>query len=148
MSKRSKKGPTPPAAVIVHSLDQARTAARMAAAGGRDLDLRSGPGAGAYAGGGWWTALVAQVAAEFPGLALRGVLDCDDDAGAAMAALRAGVIHLAFAGPPALRRRVADLAAQSGAEIVDIGEPALDLGGLAPGADLAAACREWLDANR
>lgn len=148
MSISSKKRAPAPAAVIVHSCLQARVAAQAAARAGRDLDLRSGPGAGAYAGAGWWAALVAEIQAAFPTLAVRGILDCGDDAGAAMAAMRAGVAHLAVAGRPALRRRIADLAAQSRAEIVDIAAPALDLGKLAPGADMDRACREWLDAIR
>ncbi|MHA1569763.1 MAG: hypothetical protein ACTSXZ_09850 [Alphaproteobacteria bacterium] len=135
------------AAVIVHSLDHALCAARAAMEVGRGLDLLSGPGAGAYAGAGWWAAIATETGSAFPDLVARFILDCGDDAGAAMAALRGGIGHLAFDGPPALARRVADMAAQSGAEIVDIARPTLDLGGLSRGADIAAACREWLDAN-
>jgi hypothetical protein len=43
------------------------------------------------------------------------VLDCGDDAGLAMAALRTGCRRLAFSGPAAVSQRLAEMAAQLGA---------------------------------
>ncbi len=73
-------------AVIVHGLGQARMVLGL----GRPVRLVSAPGAGLYAGCGWWAALMALSRAAFPGGWID-LLDCADAPGAAMAALRAGV---------------------------------------------------------
>ena len=75
-----------PPVVVVHGLDQARTALRP----GRPITLLSARGAALYAGCGWWRALVGAALAEAPVVAGRDILDCADAPGAAMAALRVG----------------------------------------------------------
>ncbi len=47
------------------------------------------------------------------------VLDCADDADIAMAALRVGWRHIAFSGHDNLRTKLADIAAEHGATLVD-----------------------------
>jgi hypothetical protein len=56
--------------------------------------LRSAPGAGLFAGAGFWRALIAAAQAEFPGQIEADILDCADSPGQAMAALRAGCRHV------------------------------------------------------
>src|SRR5271165_2454206 len=75
-----------PPAVVVHGLDQARTALRS----GLPVTLLSARGAALYAGCGWWRALVALAVAEAPGAEVHDILDCADAPGQAMAALRIG----------------------------------------------------------
>jgi hypothetical protein len=128
-----------PPAIIVHSLAQARAAAREAAASGAAVELWSAAGAGGYAGVGWFAALSLAVRRAEPDARLTFVLDCADEAGTAMGALRRGQRHLRFTGPPAVAAKLADM----GAVLCSGNATFLDLGGLA---DPAAACRKFLAA--
>jgi hypothetical protein len=114
--------------IIVHSLGEAQAALAAAAALKTPVTLQSAPGAGAALGALWWKALVAAASAAYPGLVVDAVLDCGDEAGSVLAALRAGLTHLRFAGPEAVREKLAAIAAGSGA-VVEAAEPvpALDL---------------------
>jgi hypothetical protein len=113
-------GSTP--AVIVHALVHARAATAVRP----DVLLLSAPGAGIYAGAGWFAALVR--AAD--GRAC--VLDCGDDAGAVLAAFRAGIPAAVFTGPAAMADRLAAVAQDCGARVLAAPPPALDLAGYCP----------------
>ncbi|MGO8920724.1 MAG: hypothetical protein ACLQJR_32925 [Stellaceae bacterium] len=114
--------------VIVHSLEQARAALGAAAALGVAVTIESAAGAGAYAGPLWFKALIAQAREAHPGVAMTGVLDCAEEAGTALAALRAGLKRVRFTGPEELRRALAEIAAAGGAAVDGASaEPALDL---------------------
>lgn len=76
----------------------------------------------------------------------RVVLDCGDDAGLAMGALRSGWKRIAFTGGATLRRRLADMAGKSGAALVDP-PPAPEVI-LRPGEDAADRLRAWRAGNR
>ncbi len=78
--------------VIVQGLAEIRAIFR----GKQRVVLRSTPGAGLFAGAGWWRALIAAAEAEFPGRIEADILDCADAPGQAMAALRAGCRHVAL----------------------------------------------------
>ena len=77
-------------ATIVHGLPDARAALIP----GAPVTLLSAPGAAAYAGCGWWKALIEAAQAEFPDTPCVDILDCADATGAAFAALRIGVNRL------------------------------------------------------
>jgi hypothetical protein len=124
-------------AIIAHSLDQALAAASAAASLGAPLVLLS---AGGAAGVGWFGALGALVAERHPGLDLTLVFDCDDEAGTAMGALRRGLTHLRFTGPPEVARKLAAM----GAILYQDAAPALDLHDVA---DPEGACRNRLSAG-
>jgi hypothetical protein len=125
------------APVIVHSLDQALAAAVAAEALAVPLTLRSAPGAAGYAGVGWFAAIASILAEKHPTLSATLILDCADEAGTAMGALRRGIAHLRFTGPPEVATKLTALGA-----ILDTDtRPALDLLGHA---DPEAACRCWL----
>jgi hypothetical protein len=136
---------TNPPAIIVHSLAQALTAADTAVALGRPLTLRSAAGAGATLGVGWFASLGAVLAERHPALDLTLVLDCADDAGTAMGALRRGLKAIRVEGSSEVRAKLAALAATYGARLDEDDRPCLDLvDGLAEQADLATCCRDWL----
>jgi hypothetical protein len=99
-----------PIEVVVHHREQARAA--LAAAGdlGRAIQLRSAPGAAHYAGVGYLKALGDALGHEL-------LIDCGDDAGVVMAALRTGCRQLVFSGSAELAKRLADIAAQHGAAL-------------------------------
>ncbi len=128
---------TPPE-VVVHDLDQARAALAVARELGVAIELRSAPDAAAYAGVGYLKAL-----GDLAGQEL--LIDCGDDAGLVMAALRTGCHRLVFSGPAALATRLVDMAMPLGADLrLETTPPAcLDL---KPDADAGRACREWLQA--
>ena len=106
------------AALVVHGIDDAL----QAVAAARDLDtpltLISAPGAAAYAGPVWFLALVEQARAASPDLPIAGVLDCADDAGHAMAALRAGVEAIVFTGDDPVAGKLSAIAEASGAVVL------------------------------
>lgn len=75
-----------------------------------DVQLRSAPGASAFAGVGYLHALGEEAGHEV-------LIDCHDDAGLVMAALRAGCRLLVFNGPDETYQRLADMAAYHGATL-------------------------------
>jgi hypothetical protein len=97
-------------AIAVHDLAQARAALAAADELGVEVELWSAPGAAAYAGIGYLQAL-----GQAAGRELR--IDCGEDAGLVMAALRVGCRRLAFAGAPPVAAKLADMAAQAGADL-------------------------------
>jgi hypothetical protein len=107
--------PCPPA-VIVHGLAHLR----LALAQGRPVTLLSAQAAGALGGALWWRALMRQGNPAMPD-----ILDCGDDAAAALAALREGQRILVLTGPAV--QVVTQAAATVGARILRTPPPALDL---------------------
>lgn len=129
--------------IVVHSLGQARAA--LAAAAGRPVRLISPPACPALHGIGWWQALLERLRGEATG-PFQAVLDCGDDGGWALAALRAGVENIAFAGEGPAKAAIKAVAEQRGAWGEARGEVGtLDLlGEIDPG----EACREFLRSYR
>jgi len=114
-----------PPAVVIHGLAQARAAL----APGLPVTLLSAPGAGIYAGVGWWRAVIAAAATEAggPGPQVRDVLDCGDSPGRALEALRGGQALLILRCGPDVWDDIAERAARLGACLLDARPPALDL---------------------
>jgi len=112
-----------PPAVMVHGLDQARAAL----APGLPVTLLSGPGAGIYAGVGWWRALVD--AATHGAAPPPDILDCGDATGRALEAVRAGQRFLVLRTEPVLFEDVAGRAARGGGAVFAEAPAALDLAG-------------------
>ncbi len=130
--------------IIVHTLEHVRVALAAAAELGYPVVLRSAPGAASYLGAAVFREMVALAAAEFPGAAVTAVLDCDDQPGLALNALRRGIMAVRVDVAPEVAARIADIAAQTGA-IVDTSDgPVLDL---LDAKDPAAASRAWLSAD-
>jgi fructose/tagatose bisphosphate aldolase len=131
--------------IIVHSLEQARAALAAAAALGTAVTVESAAGAGAYAGPLWFKALIEEARREHPTVAVSAVLDCAEEAGTALAALRAGLERVRFTGPEETRRRLAEIAEARGAAVEGASsEPALDL---LAASDPEAAARAFLAGN-
>ena len=123
----------------MHHLEQARAALAAAAAAGCPIQLRSAPGAAGYAGVGYLKALGEQAGQEL-------LIDCGDDAGLVMAALRTGCRRLVFAGAEEVGRRLAEIAEQLGAELVaEAHAPEILI--LEPEDDAAALLRRRLGAS-
>ena len=109
-------------AVIVHGLDMARAAMLAGRQTGFLPMLLSAPGAGAYAGVGWWRALMRQAAAA------DHILDCGPAPGRALEALRMGQKRLVLQAEPRIWADIAGRAHACGATLYDAPPPALDLG--------------------
>jgi len=122
-----------PPAVVIHGVAHARAAL----APGRPVTLLSAPGAGVYAGVGWWRALIA-AAAPPPGT--PDVLDCAASPGRALEALRGGQALLILRCAPGVWQDIEERAARQGARLLDERPPALDLAGRGADRRLAA----WL----
>lgn len=130
---------------VIHSLAQAEAAARAAAKAGTAVTLASAPGAAGYAGAGWFLAVLAALAEAQPDADVDGILDCGDDAAAAIEALHAGARWIRLDGADAFITEVAELAEDAGARLNGASGPALDLARVR---DLDGACREFLSRHR
>ncbi len=125
-----------PPQIAVQDLDQARAALAAAADLGVSVQLRSAADAAAYAGLEYLKALGEAVNHEV-------LIDCGEDAGLVMAALRIGCKKLVFSGPPEIARKLAEMAEQTGARLlVETTRPGVLV--LDPDADAERACRAWL----
>ena len=90
--------------------------------------LTSAPDAGGYVGPGWFSALVAAAREAVPDARCSTLLDCGDNVGAALAAIRAEVEGVIFTGRPDVGHRLADIARQHSVRFeTERPAPALDL---------------------
>src|SRR5262249_9090214 len=97
-ARSTKSGPPPEPVVGVHSLAHATAAMSAETRAGRAVVLASAPGAGSYVGPGWFRELVATAREAVPDAGCSSLLDCGDDAGATLAALRSQVEGVVFIG--------------------------------------------------
>jgi hypothetical protein len=121
-----------------------------AEAAGRAVVLLSAPDAGIYAGAGWFKAVIGAARAAAPTADVSAVLDCGDDAGAAQAALRAGIATIVFTSRTDVTERLTAIAAATGARVLTA-RPAADLDLLAEffsdAATLRRRCKTVFDAR-
>jgi hypothetical protein len=116
--------------IVVHSLGQAMAAVTVAARAHQSITLASAPEAGGYVGSGWFKALIAAAREAVPEVCFSALLDCGDNVGAALAAIRAEFEGVIFTGRTDVARRLADIAGQHGVrfetnrpqEVLDLGE--------------------------
>jgi acyl-CoA reductase-like NAD-dependent aldehyde dehydrogenase len=133
--------------IVVHALAHAVAALEAAAEAGRPVTLLSAPDAGIAAGAAWFGAMIAAAREAVPAAQSAALLDCGDDAGAAQAAIRAGIKAVVFTGRSDVARRLADIAGQHGCRLVTSRPEAdLDLAALffATPAALRLRCAELL----
>ena len=125
--------------IVIHSLDHARAALAAAATCGRQVILASAPSAALQTGPGWFKALIEQAGEAYPTVAITAILDCGDQPGAAMAALRLGLMNLRFQGTAEFRAKLEGM----GAIFAPPAEASLDLrGNKEPETACAAFLRE------
>ena len=104
--------------IIVHSLAQAIAALRAALKADRPVVLAGAPGAGSYVGPGWFGALVSAAREAVPDARFSTLLDCGDDVGAVLAAIRSEIEGVVFTGRADVARRLVDIAHQHGVRFV------------------------------
>ncbi len=131
-AEAGQRPPQPPcagqSAVVVHGLAEAIAA--LAEAGPDGVLLLSARGAAGSLGAGWFLAILAAAATAYPGVPYRAALDCADQPGHALAALRAGARLLVLDPDCPAFAAVAGAAAELGAEVWPVRPAALDLGRL------------------
>jgi len=125
--------------IVIHSLDQARAALAAAAALDLSVTIASASGAAMQAGPAWFKAVIDAARAAHPEVEVTAILDCGEEPGAVMAALRTGLTQLRFAGDPALCDKLAAMGATWRAR--PPAEARLDLHGVQ---EPEAACRAFL----
>jgi hypothetical protein len=128
---------------VVHSLSQAKTAVAAAAERKRVVTLMSAPGAAAYAGAGWFAAVIRAVRESHPQADVAGILDCGPRADLVQAAFRAGLTQVVFTGDARQVKPLRDIARQWQAELLRRRPKACDL---RHAADPGSACSDWLGA--
>jgi hypothetical protein len=99
-------------------------ALRAAARANLPILLLSAPEAGVYAGPGWFRALVEAAREAVPDAHCSAILDCGDQAGAALAAIRARVERVIFTGRADVARRLSDIARQHAVRLETTRPPA------------------------
>ena len=133
--------------IIIHSLAQAIAALNVAARAGRAIVLASAPDAGGYVGPGWFGALIAAARVAVPGARFSALLDCGDNVGAALAAIRLEIEGVVFIGRADVAGRLGDIARQHGVRFeTDRWATALDLGEdfFVSGDSVERRCAEFL----
>ncbi|OHC76526.1 MAG: hypothetical protein A3G18_13215 [Rhodospirillales bacterium RIFCSPLOWO2_12_FULL_58_28] len=128
-------------AIIIHNLEHARAAMAVAEKLGVALTLRSAPNAAAYLGAAVFRRIIDEAARTCPDVAFTAVLDCGKAPGQALYALRCGIKGISVDAPAEVLKKIADIAARTGAFIDNGEEEALDL---LLEDDAVMACREWL----
>lgn len=114
--------------VIVHDLVQAEAALRGAA--GRPIVLESPSWGARSLGALYWREMIALARARVPAARCETILDCGDQPGLALHALRHGIEAVRLAATPDILARVADIAGQLGRRVDgEASDPALDLAG-------------------
>jgi hypothetical protein len=114
--------------IVVHSLAHARAALAAARALELPVTLASAEGAGGYAGPLWFKSLIEAARADFPEVEISAVLDCGNEAGTVLGALRHGLTRVRFTGHEAALAPLQEIAHELGAEIETGAAPrALDL---------------------
>ena len=127
--------------IIVHSLAEARAAVAVAAELGVPVTLASAPEAAGYLGALWFRELVRMASEERPEAQVDALLDCGDQPGHVMSALRQGLKRVRFTGAKSTAATLGSLARQYDAEIVT---GALRAHDMADQAEPETACRRWL----
>jgi hypothetical protein len=102
--------------IIVHSLDHALAAFAAADAAKVPLTLTSARGAAAQAGPAWFKALIEAAMAVYPAVVATAILDCGDEPGMVMAALRLGLTRFRFGGSQTSRVKLTAMGADFAAE--------------------------------
>ena len=140
-----------PPPIIFHDLPGANIAAEVAGRLNAPLFLRTGRGAAAYLGLSWFLVLDRELRGSHPDLRLRLVLDCADETGLALLALRRRIdVRVDLTG--AVLERVRDFARANGRLLDEDARPALDLGSCArltpwTTEQLRTRCMSWLGAS-
>ncbi|MBT5571239.1 MAG: hypothetical protein HOJ90_08485 [Alphaproteobacteria bacterium] len=105
---------------MVHDLSHARAVRSAAHIHNLPVLLVSAPGAVRTGGAGWWRELMTQATKAAPQADAKNVLDCANEAGMALSAIRERVEAIALSAPEPALARVKNIAEQSGVRLQSI----------------------------
>ena len=131
--------------IIIHNLEHARAALAVAAQCRVPIAIASAPFAAAYAGAAWFRKVVEKAVAERPDIppgSVTAVLDCGDEPGLAVSALRQGIKIINYNGNAASCRKIIAIATEFGAEVWKGKMDSIDLGAVD---NATESCRQWLE---
>lgn len=123
------------ALIVVHDIHQARRAANRAQDLGVDLTLVSAPGAATTLGAGVFREMIQIIRDERaatpanPAIHIDAILDCGEDPGPALQALRSGCTYICSTAPHAVFIKLSNIAEQCGGAVIQGPLNALDLAG-------------------
>ncbi|MEQ9557675.1 MAG: hypothetical protein RIG67_18045 [Rhodospirillales bacterium] len=117
----------PPASVVIHDLNHAKQALSAARRTGRPVHLVSAPGAGGYLGPALFKQIVDQARAAEPAARATACLDCADEPGTALDALRQGVEAVSLSAAPEVLAKIESAAIAAGAKMAHRPAQALDM---------------------
>lgn len=130
--------------IIIHSLEHAVAALKVARELGSSVTLASPPGAAAYTGALWFREVVKEAEREVPEADFTAVLDCGDKPGLVMAAFRHGVASVRFTGAKPEAEKLEAMAESEGYHLITGDLESLDL---AEAENVTEACRGWLQGS-
>ena len=128
--------------IVIHSLEHAVAALKVARDLGSTVTLASPPGAAAYTGALWFREVMKEAEREVPEAAFTAVLDCGDKPGLVMAAFRHGVATVRFTGARPEAEKLEAMAESEGYHLITGELESLDL---AEAENATEACRGWLE---
>lgn len=112
---------------IIHGRDHAFCVAQASEQTGVPVFLFSARGAALSLGPEVFLTIIKTAYRHFPDAQIEGVLDCADDAGVALGALRRGVTHISVNAPDPSQTKIIDIARQLGATVQKYPTNAVDL---------------------
>jgi fructose/tagatose bisphosphate aldolase len=128
--------------IIIHDFSQATAALEAAQACNQAVTLRSTPEAAAYLNPPVFKAMIDEAAAAVPNARFKAILDCGDQAGLVMNALRHGIQFIRADLKNDIYDKLFSMAKQSDAVIIRYDQTStLDLGTVD---DASTACQKWL----
>ena len=123
----TKQSAVPPASVVIHDLNHAKQALTAARRTGCPVHLVSAPGAAGFLGPPLFKQIVDQARAAEPAARATVCLDCADEPGMALDALRQGVEAVFLSAAPEVLARIERVATQAGARLAKRPARALDM---------------------
>lgn len=127
--------------IIVHNLEHAKAALQLAAEFKQTVVLRSAPAAAAYLSPPVFKAMIDEAVASSSPTTFKAVLDCGNQSGMAMNALRHGIKCIRTDVEKDVFAKLVSIAEQSEATVLPYNDdPVLDLQTVD---DIETACRDW-----
>jgi len=112
---------------IIHNLTHALAVGKTTMDVKARVKMQSAPGLASTLGPEAFSAIVEFTRASYPGAEFTAVLDCGDEPGTAIGALRRGIKTISINVDALTRRKIEDIAHKLNANVVNCAKSALDL---------------------
>ena len=112
---------------VVHDRDQALRVAHASQISGVAVQLFSAKAAASSLGPETFQAIINEARHRYPSARIECFLDCAEDAGLALAALRRCTSHISVTLPPQAQKKITEIARQRGAHVRSYPKHGMDL---------------------